>query len=129
MRSNRVGPTFAQVAQLGERQTEDLNVPGSSPGLGILLPSNFGQFTNSSREGFSFLFEIGICTDNRSLTMPFYCLATCWLFAIAFSSVFFNTHIICSFIIGMLFFAEAICGKIIACASSHASYVVSTRSF
>ena len=35
MRSNRVGPTFAQVAQLGERQTEDLNVPGSSPGLGI----------------------------------------------------------------------------------------------
>ena len=38
MRSNRVGPTFfAQVAQLGERQTEDLNVPGSSPGLGIYL--------------------------------------------------------------------------------------------
>ncbi len=35
MRSNRVGPTAAQVAQLGERQTEDLNVPGSSPGLGI----------------------------------------------------------------------------------------------
>ena len=35
MRSNRVGPTFAQVAQLGERQTEDLNVPGSSPGLGM----------------------------------------------------------------------------------------------
>ena len=40
MRSNRVGPTFAQVAQLGERQTEDLNVPGSSPGLGINLLSN-----------------------------------------------------------------------------------------
>ena len=40
MRSNRVGPTFAQVAQLGERQTEDLNVPGSSPGLGIFLPVN-----------------------------------------------------------------------------------------
>ncbi len=38
MRSNRVGPTFAQVAQLGERQTEDLNVPGSSPGLGMYLP-------------------------------------------------------------------------------------------
>ncbi len=37
MRSNRVGPTFAQVAQLGERQTEDLNVPGSSPGLGMYL--------------------------------------------------------------------------------------------
>ena len=29
----------AQVAQLGERQTEDLNVPGSSPGLGINLLS------------------------------------------------------------------------------------------
>lgn len=29
---------FAQVAQLGERQTEDLNVPGSSPGLGMYLP-------------------------------------------------------------------------------------------
>ena len=37
MRSNRVEPTFAQVAQLGERQTEDLNVPGSSPGLGIIF--------------------------------------------------------------------------------------------
>ena len=30
----------AQVAQLGERQTEDLNVPGSSPGLGIKLLVN-----------------------------------------------------------------------------------------
>ena len=40
MRSNRVGPTFAQVAQLGERQTEDLNVPGSSPGLGMFLSIN-----------------------------------------------------------------------------------------
>jgi hypothetical protein len=26
----------AAIAQLGERQTEDLKVPGSSPGLGIL---------------------------------------------------------------------------------------------
>lgn len=44
MRSNRVEPTFAQVAQLGERQTEDLNVPGSSPGLGmyLLINSVFG---------------------------------------------------------------------------------------
>ena len=40
MRSNRVGPTFAQVAQLGERQTEDLNVPGSSPGLGMYFTGN-----------------------------------------------------------------------------------------
>ena len=26
----------AEIAQLGERQTEDLKVPGSIPGLGIL---------------------------------------------------------------------------------------------
>ena len=31
---------MAEIAQLGERQTEDLKVPGSIPGLGILsLPS------------------------------------------------------------------------------------------
>ena len=28
---------MAEIAQLGERQTEDLNVPGSIPGLGICL--------------------------------------------------------------------------------------------
>ena len=27
----------ADIAQLGERQTEDLKVPGSIPGVGILL--------------------------------------------------------------------------------------------
>jgi hypothetical protein len=27
----------AEIAQLGERQTEDLEVPGSIPGFGILL--------------------------------------------------------------------------------------------
>ena len=27
----------ASIAQLGERQTEDLEVPGSIPGLGILI--------------------------------------------------------------------------------------------
>jgi hypothetical protein len=49
MRSNRVGPTFfAQVAQLGERQTEDLNVPGSSPGLGMFLPVNTTPFVKIS---------------------------------------------------------------------------------
>lgn len=49
MRSNRVGPTFAQVAQLGERQTEDLNVPGSSPGLGTkIFVSRFLQSTKQS---------------------------------------------------------------------------------
>ena len=29
--------SLAAIAQLGERQTEDLKVPGSIPGLGILL--------------------------------------------------------------------------------------------
>ena len=33
--SKRVGPEAA-IAQLGERQTEDLKVPGSIPGLGII---------------------------------------------------------------------------------------------
>ena len=31
----------AAIAQLGERQTEDLKVPGSIPGLGNTLPSGF----------------------------------------------------------------------------------------
>ena len=29
--------TLADIAQLGERQTEDLKVPGSIPGVGIFL--------------------------------------------------------------------------------------------
>ena len=29
--------TAAEIAQLGERQTEDLKVPGSIPGFGINL--------------------------------------------------------------------------------------------
>ena len=29
--------SFAVIAQLGERQTEDLKVPGSIPGRGMLL--------------------------------------------------------------------------------------------
>jgi hypothetical protein len=32
---------FAAVAQLGERQTEDLKVPGSIPGLGMRIPYYF----------------------------------------------------------------------------------------
>ena len=31
------GFTLADIAQLGERQTEDLKVPGSIPGVGIAL--------------------------------------------------------------------------------------------
>ena len=30
-----ISTTWAAVAQLGDRQTEDLKVPGSIPGLGI----------------------------------------------------------------------------------------------
>ena len=30
----------AEIAQLGERQTEDLKVPGSIPGLGILFTAS-----------------------------------------------------------------------------------------
>ena len=32
----------AAIAQLGERQTEDLKVPGSIPGLGIAFVTGFG---------------------------------------------------------------------------------------
>ena len=31
------GVSFADIAQLGERQTEDLKVPGSIPGVGIFI--------------------------------------------------------------------------------------------
>ena len=34
---NRRYGEFAAIAQLGERQTEDLKVPGSIPGGGILI--------------------------------------------------------------------------------------------
>lgn len=61
MRSNRVGPTFAQVAQLGERQTEDLNVPGSSPGLGMFLPVN-----NACRKRFLAQIITVICSHHIS---------------------------------------------------------------
>ena len=37
MRFNLPRDNMAAIAQLGERQTEDLKVPGSVPGLGILL--------------------------------------------------------------------------------------------
>ena len=35
----------AEIAQLGERQTEDLKVPGSIPGLGILAERGFDPRT------------------------------------------------------------------------------------
>ena len=37
----------AAVAQLGERQTEDLKVPGSIPGLGIFYRCFFSLFLSS----------------------------------------------------------------------------------
>ena len=48
--------SFAAIAQLGERQTEDLEVPGSIPGLGIYFclshqRSFFARKLNSSRRG------------------------------------------------------------------------------
>ena len=36
----------AAIAQLGERQTEDLKVPGSIPGRGISLSLSHSQLTN-----------------------------------------------------------------------------------
>ena len=39
---NAVPPRYAHVAQLGERQTGDLKVPGSIPGLGMLHAGRWG---------------------------------------------------------------------------------------
>ena len=41
-KGNKEGGQFDQaaIAQLGERQTEDLKVPGSIPGLGMLFCRN-----------------------------------------------------------------------------------------
>ena len=35
---------MAAIAQLGERQTEDLKVPGSIPGLGIFSNSMYSSW-------------------------------------------------------------------------------------
>ena len=35
--------SFADIAQLGERQTEDLKVPGSIPGVGNRSDSSVGR--------------------------------------------------------------------------------------
>ena len=49
------GEADAAIAQLGERQTEDLKVPGSIPGRGIFLFSNFFlEFTFSNDFPFTF---------------------------------------------------------------------------
>ena len=46
--------TEAAIAQLGERQTEDLKVPGSIPGLGT-LPMGAGDWSpGESRQGSHF---------------------------------------------------------------------------
>ena len=43
----KVGVGQAEIAQLGERQTEDLKVPGSIPGFGIMsvLTEEISGFT------------------------------------------------------------------------------------
>ena len=45
----------AAIAQLGERQTEDLEVPGSIPGLGILLQLYCLTQVSFLRQSFSLL--------------------------------------------------------------------------
>ena len=45
----------AAIAQLGERQTEDLEVPGSIPGLGILLQLYCLTPVSFLRQSFSLL--------------------------------------------------------------------------
>ena len=45
------GNAWAAIAQLGERQTEDLKVPGSTPGLGIIrLQQGFAQGVLNCRQ-------------------------------------------------------------------------------
>ena len=44
VRVSSASPSFAAIAQLGERQTEDLKVPGSIPGGGTsALVAQFGR--------------------------------------------------------------------------------------
>ena len=43
--------TFADIAQLGERQTEDLKVPGSIPGVGNLFWISFCNANKLSAPG------------------------------------------------------------------------------
>ncbi len=44
--------TFADIAQLGERQTEDLKVPGSIPGVGNALVAQLVEHrSNKPRVG------------------------------------------------------------------------------
>ena len=42
---------MAAIAQLGERQTEDLKVPGSIPGLGTAFPCPRGQDNHANGIG------------------------------------------------------------------------------
>ena len=50
-------PTTAAIAQLGERQTEDLKVPGSIPGLGIAFAPIFQTSSGSHPRFLARLFE------------------------------------------------------------------------
>ena len=51
--------TTAAIAQLGERQTEDLKVPGSIPGLGTFLWT-FGFYSWRCARGRRASWELGL---------------------------------------------------------------------
>ena len=46
---SKQGASQAAIAQLGERQTEDLKVPGSIPGLGTLFGTFIWEATTFNR--------------------------------------------------------------------------------
>ena len=54
----------AVIAQLGERQTEDLKVPGSIPGRGIFLFSNFIHITEFLLEIIIHNWEVFQCLNS-----------------------------------------------------------------
>ena len=63
---------MAAIAQLGERQTEDLKVPGSIPGLGILTVRR----TSKVKQVFGSLILVDICTLTTKIRAAHTCM---WL--------------------------------------------------
>ena len=67
--------TMAAIAQLGERQTEDLKVPGSIPGLGIIVCVGLCDLAANATKGIMMLerknagydLECNTCPSTRSL--------------------------------------------------------------
>ena len=54
----------AAIAQLGERQTEDLEVPGSIPGLGIL--KSFMQKAHCVKASFTLFKSLGLWPNGKA---------------------------------------------------------------